>query len=143
MLYDGGALTSCACQNRWTNKVTLCAADAARSRAPDGANRCKSHEAKYQRRLKSLECPNVGCPYLGMTAFTSDDARANSARFRSIPGRVLGAVCMFCHLDGWDETSKPELVDRHGVFVEGSASNYEGNPTRSRDLCLRPSHFFF
>ena len=142
ILEGGGALTSCACEDRRANKLNLCLADAARSRAPGGTNLCKSHGAMYQRRLESLACPNIGCPHLVMAAYTSDKARANSARPRDIPEHLPGAVCMFCHIGGWDETSRRELVDRHGTFIEGSASSYEGTPARSRDFCLLTLHTF-
>ena len=35
---------------------------------------------------------------------------------------------MFYHLRGWGETPRPELFGRHGVFIEGNAVDFQGNP---------------
>ena len=63
-----------------------------------------------------------------ITATTSDDSHFDSARLGRIPEKLLRSVCMLCHLKGWDEKPIPDPVDRHGVFTNGSATVFEGNP---------------
>ena len=63
-----------------------------------------------------------------MTATTSDDSRADSVRLGRTPEKLLGNVCMFCYINGWDEKSDPDPFGRHGVFINGSDTVFEGNP---------------
>ena len=150
LLEVGKPLIARACNDWWSYNVNLCLADATRSRAPDGANLCEVHGGMYQRRLESLACPNIDRPHLVMTVTTSDEARANSERLTRSPGVLLDTVCMFHHFHGWFETSRPEQFDRHGVFVEGSATDFQGvpdavalsPPARISELLIEPEPVF-